>query len=228
MGNFAKVLAENQSININRISTEFRKYLNGFNENLSAYKANRSSRVATVSINSNKRSKKAATISVNSARHTSRTNARGEEDRNSYSGQLGWNCIRKAKQKCLSSKCQKSKIHNRETGECCQLWEQDELSLHGGSDYNDQVKRLADTPWIAIAKGGSNEEGEESDEDDLINLMEQTGEPIGSNLARTINNVICTPIKKNLIESWKTTPKSEEIVKSEEIQHINLQWNTSL
>ena len=89
MGNFAKVLAENQSININRISTEFRKYLNGFNENLSAYKANSSSRVATVSINSNKRSKKAATISVDSAQHTSRTNASGEEDRNSYSGQLG-------------------------------------------------------------------------------------------------------------------------------------------
>lgn len=134
MGNFVKVLAENWSININRISTEFGKCLNGFNENLSAYKANSSSRVATVSINSNKRSKVAATISVNPARHTSRTNVSGEEDRNSYSSQLGWNCMRKAKQKCLSSKCQKSKIHNRETGECCQAPEEDELSLHGGSE----------------------------------------------------------------------------------------------
>ena len=53
--------------------------------------------------------------------------------------------------------------------------------------------------------------------------MEQTGEPIGSNLARAINTVICTPIKKNLLESWKTTLKSEEIIKAEEMQHINLQ-----
>ena len=40
------------------------------NENISAYKANRSSEVATISINPNKKSSGAATISVNPARHT--------------------------------------------------------------------------------------------------------------------------------------------------------------
>lgn len=104
------------------------------------------------------------------------------------------------------------------------------MSLNGGCNLYDQIERLFDTPHIVSAKGSSNEEGEESDEDDLIkdiknpfNLMEQTGEPIGSNLARAINTVICTPIKKNLLESWKTTLKSEEIIKAEEMQHINLQ-----
>ena len=40
------------------------------NENLSAYKTNRSSGVATISINPNKKYTGAATISVNPARHT--------------------------------------------------------------------------------------------------------------------------------------------------------------
>ena len=48
---------------------------------------NRSSRVATISVNPDKRSTGAATISVNLARHTSRAYPSGEEDRNSDSSQ---------------------------------------------------------------------------------------------------------------------------------------------
>ena len=70
MGNFAEVLAENQSKNMNRISIEIGMQLNSFNENLSAYKANRSSGVATVSVNPSNKSVGAATISVNPARQT--------------------------------------------------------------------------------------------------------------------------------------------------------------
>ena len=81
---------------------------------------------------------------------------------------------------------------------------EDELSPYGGSDLDDQIDRLIDTPYIANAKGGCiNEEGEDSDDDDLIkdiendfNWVEQTGEPIGSNLAKIIS-VICTPINKD-------------------------------
>ena len=78
MGNFAEVLAESQSKNMKRISTEIGKQLNSFNENLSAYKANRSSGVATISVNPNKKSTGAATNSVRPVRHTSRVNANRE------------------------------------------------------------------------------------------------------------------------------------------------------
>ena len=83
--NFAEVLAEKQSKNMNRISTKIGKQLNSFNGNLSAYKANRSSGVATISVNPNKRFTGAATINVNPVRHTSRADISGEENRNSDS-----------------------------------------------------------------------------------------------------------------------------------------------
>ena len=59
------------------------------------------------------------------------------------------------------------------------------MSLYDGSDLGDQIDRLIDTHHITNAKGGCiNEEGKESDKDDLINniendfnLVEQTGEP---------------------------------------------------
>ena len=47
---------------MNRISTEIGIQLNSFNENLSAYKVNRNSRVATISINPNKKSTGEATM----------------------------------------------------------------------------------------------------------------------------------------------------------------------
>ena len=86
---------------MNRIGTDIGKQLNSFNENLSVYKANRSSRVASISVNPNKKSTGAATISVNSVRHTSRANASGEENRNSDSSSQGETNTRKAKRKCL-------------------------------------------------------------------------------------------------------------------------------
>ena len=74
MGNL-EVLPENQSKNMNRISTEIGMQLNSLG-------------VATISINPNKKYSGAATISVNPARHTSSwANASGEEDKNSDSSQ---------------------------------------------------------------------------------------------------------------------------------------------
>ena len=151
MDNFSEVLAENQSKNKNRISTKIEKQHNSFNENLSAYKANRSSGGTTISVNPNKKSTGAATISVNPVQHTSRANASGEENRNSDSSQ-GDTDMRKAKRKSLSSKCQKSKTLVRDKGEHRQPSEEDELSLYGGSDLDDQIDRLVDTPHIANAK----------------------------------------------------------------------------
>ena len=66
------------------------------------------------------------------------------------------------------------------------------MSLYGGSDLGDQIDRLTDTRHITNAKGGCiNEEGKDSDKDDLIkdiendfSLVEQTGEPIVSNLTK--------------------------------------------
>ena len=82
MGNFAEVMAENQSKNMNIISTEIGKQLNSFNENLSAYRANRSSGVATISVNPSKKCTGAATTSVNHVRNSSSANASGEDQDN--------------------------------------------------------------------------------------------------------------------------------------------------
>ena len=152
MDNFAEVLTENQSKNINRISTDIGKQLNNFNENLSAYKANRSSGVATTSVNSNKRSAGGATISVNPARYTSRANVSDEKDRNKGRSQVETD-MRKAKRKRLSSKRQKSETHVRETSERCQPPEEDELSRYGASDLDEQIEILVDTPRTVNAKG---------------------------------------------------------------------------
>ena len=100
--------------------------------------------------------------------------------------------MQKAKRKCLSSKSQKSKTHVRDTCEIRQPPEEDELSLYGGSDFDNQIDGLVDTPHIGNAKWGwINEEGEDSDEDDLIkdienyfNSAEQTGDPIASNFGQ--------------------------------------------
>ena len=195
MGNCAEVLAENWSKNISRISTKIGKQINSFNDYISAYQAIKSTWVATVSINPNKKSTGTATISFNPARNTSKANASGEEDRNSDSGQAETD-MRKAKRKCLSSNFQKSISHIRDTGKHRQPPEEDDLSLYGWSDLDDQIERLVNTTHIACAKGdGNNEEGEDSDEDDLIkdvendfDSVEQTKEPIGSNLDKIINN----------------------------------------
>ena len=120
IGNFAEVLAENQSKNMSKwISTEIGKQRNSFNENISAYKANRSLGVATISIKPNKKSTGAAKISINPARHTSRANASGEENRRSDSSQSETD-MRKAKRKHFSFKCQKGKTYITDTDKHCQ------------------------------------------------------------------------------------------------------------
>ena len=52
----------------------------GFNKNHPAFKTNRSSEVATVSVDPNTRSAGAAAISINPGRHTSKANASGGEE----------------------------------------------------------------------------------------------------------------------------------------------------
>ena len=188
---------------------------NSFNENLSACKANRSSGVARISVNPNKKSTGGATISINPARHTSRANASGEDDINSDNSQ-GETDMCKAKRKHLSSKRQKSKTQVRDIGENHQPPEENELSLYGGSDLDDQIDRLVDTLHIANAKGGCiNDEGEDDlikDIENDLGSVEQTGEPIGSNLAKVINNIICTPINKDkLVKKLESHPRPENL-----------------
>ena len=141
------------------------------------------------------------------------------DDINSDSSQ-GETDMCKAKRKHLSSKRQKSKTQVRDIGENHQPPEENELSLYGGSDLDDQIDRLVDTLHIANAKRGCiNDEGEDSDEDDLIKdiendlgSVEQTGEPIGSNLAKIINNIIRTPINKDkLVKKLKSHPRPENL-----------------
>ena len=128
--------------------------------------------------------------------------------------------MRKAKRKRLSSKCQKSKTHVRDTGAPRQPPEEDIFPLYGGSDLDDQIDRLVDTPQIANAKGGYiNKGSEDSDEDDFIkdiengfNSLEQTGEPIGSNLTKITNNVIRTPIEKGkFVKKLESQPRPENL-----------------
>ena len=88
------------------------------------------------------------------------------------------------------------KVYIRDTGKHRQPPKEDDLSLYDWSDLDDQIERLVNTTHIACAKGGrNNEEGEDSDEDDLIkdiendfDSVEQTEEPIGSNLDKIIND----------------------------------------
>ena len=73
MGNFAEVLVENQSKNVNIISV--------YNEvkTKSIY-----NQVTRISVNPNTRSTGAAIISINPARHTSNANASGRGRYNKY------------------------------------------------------------------------------------------------------------------------------------------------
>ena len=108
---------------------------------------------------------------------------------------------------------------------------------YGGSDLDDQIGRLVDTPHIANAKGGPiNEEGEDSDEDDPskdiendLNLVEQTGEPIGSNLIKIIHIVIRTPInKEKLVKELESHPRPENL-DSLKVKKCNTEiWNEML
>ena len=102
MGNFAKVLRNNQANNINKLRDEIGKKLGTFNNILTAYnKAKTSTWVATVSINPNKaKAKGAATISVN-PKNISRVNASEEDD--GSKGQDEVTDIKKGKKKRLTT-----------------------------------------------------------------------------------------------------------------------------
>ena len=108
------------------------------------------------------------------------------------------------------------------------------MSLYGEFDLDDQIERIVDTLHITNSKGGrNNEEGKDSDEDGLIrnikydfNSVEKIGEPIGSNLAKIINNVIRTPIKKEeLIKKLENHPRLENL-NSLKVKKCNTEiWN---
>ena len=221
MGNFAEFLTENQTKNMNKISSEIGKQFNNFNENLTAYKVNRNSGEATISVNPNKSiATGEATISVNPI--TSRANAR-IEDGSSTSCDESSQCEkevkekRKAKRKRLSSsKSQSKKKHIRDSA--TSRHQDDEISLYGGSDLDEQIDRLVDKGPNANAKEGSNYD-EVSDEDDLIKdiendfcSVEKTGEPIDNNLAKIINNVVLNPISKDkLLKKLDSHPRPENL-----------------
>ena len=79
MGSFAEVLTNNQTKNINKISSEIGKKLKTLNDSLIAYNAKSSTGVGIISINPNKtKTIGAATISVN-PKSISRVNASVED-----------------------------------------------------------------------------------------------------------------------------------------------------
>ena len=87
----------------------------------------------------------------------------------------------------------------RQAGESHPL-EEDEPSLYGCSDLDEQIGWLVDTtksPKVNFAINNDDSDSEESDENDLIkdiandfSAVEQTGPPVGKNLANIINNVM--------------------------------------
>ena len=142
MGNFAEVLANNQTKNINIISNEIGKKLETFNDSLIAHKAKSSTGVATISINPNKtKVMRAATINSNvNSKSTSRANASVEDDGgnscSSHDCQQEDIDMRKGKRKHVTNLKVNKKVI-RETGDSHPPVE-DELSLYGDSDLDEQ------------------------------------------------------------------------------------------
>ena len=148
----------------------------------------------------------AATISVN-PKSTSRANASVEDDggnsSSSHDCQEKDTDARKGKRKHVTNLKVNKKVI-RETGDSHPLVE-DELSLYGGSDLDEQIDRLVDTTNSPKVNFANNDESEpeRSDEDDLINniaskfsAVEKTGPPIGKKLASIINNVMFNPVNR--------------------------------
>ena len=218
MGSFAEVLTKNQAKNINKISDEIGNKVETFNNSLSACKAKSSTGVATISINPNKTNATgAAAISVNH-RNTSRANASVEDDGSSCCQKQATD-TRKDKGKCVTNFNIIKKIV-RETGDTHPPAE-DELSLYGGSDLDEQIDRLVDTTngQVNFANHNDESEPEESDEDDLIkdiandfSAVEKTGPPIGKNLANMINNVMFNSVnRKKLVQKLEKHPRLENL-----------------
>ena len=144
MGSFAEVLTNNQTKNINKISDEIGKKLETFNNSLTTYNKTKSSTgVATISINPKKtKVTGAATISIN-PRNTSRANASVEDDGGSSSYQQKATGMRKGKRKRVTNFNINKKVV-RETSDSHPPAE-DDLSLYGGSNLDEQIDRLVDT-----------------------------------------------------------------------------------
>ena len=144
MRSFFEVFTNNQAKNINNISDEIGKKLETFNNSLTVYnKAKSSTGVATSSINPNKtKATVAATINVN-PRKTSRANACVEDDGGGSSCHEEATDTRKSKRKRVKNFNMNKKVV-RETGDSHPSTE-DELSLYGGCDFDEQIDRLVDT-----------------------------------------------------------------------------------
>ena len=185
MINFAEVLTNNQAKNINKSSDEIGKNSETFNNGLTTYnKAKSSTGVAAIRINSNKtKAKGAATISVN-PRNNPKANATVEDDvvaavRTVSKKPLAWERVKG------NANFNTNKKVVREGGESHPLKE-DELSLYGGSDLDEQIDPLVNTtksPKVNVAS--NNDDSEPEDEDDLIkdfandfSAVEKLGPPI--------------------------------------------------
>ena len=104
----------------------------------------------------------------------------------------------------------------RETGDSHPPAE-DELSLCGGSELDEQIDRLVDTTNSLKVNFANNDESEPegSDEDDIasnFSAVEKTGPPIGEKLASVINNVMLNPVnRQKLVQKVKKHPRTENL-----------------
>ena len=231
MGSFAEVLANNQTKNINKISNKIGKKLETFNDSLIAHKAKSSTGVATISINPPKiKAMGAATISIN-PKSTSTANATIEDDGGSSSS--SHDCkeedpdTTKGKRKRVTNLNVNKKVF-REAGDSHPPAE-DELSLYGGSDLDEQIDQLVDTTNSPKANFENNDESgpEGSDEDDIIKHIasdfsagEKTGPPICKKMAGIINNVMLNPVNREKLaqklEKY-TRPKNFKLFKNKKM-----------
>ena len=140
MRSFAEVVTNNQAKNINKISDEIGKNLETFNDSLTAYnKVKSTTGVITNSINPNEtKAKGAALISVK-PKSNSRANVSLDDDGSSSSHDCQEEAIvtRKGKGKRVTNFNINKEIV-RETDESHPPAE-DELSLYGVSDLNEQI-----------------------------------------------------------------------------------------
>ena len=164
----------------------------------------------------------AATISVN-PKSTSRADANVEDNGggsgSSHDCQEKYTETRKGKRKRVTNLNVNKKVL-RETGDCHPPAE-DELSLHGSSDLDEQIDRLVDTTNSPNVNFANNDESEHegSDEDDLIkgiasnfSPVGKTGPPIGKMLANVINNVMLNPEnREKLVQKLKKHPRPENV-----------------
>ena len=98
---------------------------------------------------------------------------------------------------------------------------EDELSLYGGSELDEQIDRRLDTTNSRKVNFANNDESEPegSDEDDPIkdnandfSAVEKTGPPIGKKSASIIINVMFNPAnREKLVQKLEKHPKTENL-----------------